>query len=216
MKTKQKIWIFTFFLMGIMPLLLTTGCSKSDDNGGSSSGNGWSALGNKDDLNNVFDIYVDKSGYLYAVGDFKNSNGKRYVAKWDGSKWSEVGNINVNNTVYAIAGDANGNLYIGGDYTDANGVNYIEKWNGSTWTNIGNYADAQAATLCTDPSGMLYESCNSSDVYKYNGTTWSKLNMTGWSHWVNTVVTDPNGNLYIGGGALTGSGGSVGRWNGSG
>ncbi len=212
MKTKNRIWIFSFMLMG-MVLMFTNSCKK--DSSSSSTTNGWSALGDRD-LNDVRDLYLDKAGNLYAVGFFKNSSDNYYVAKWNGSSWSEVGTLNINGSIFAITGDANGNLYIGGSFTDANGSYYVAKWNGSTWTNIGYTASSgDILPLCNDAGGYLFAG-GDTRVFEWNGSSWSALNMTGYDHWVNTLLV-ANGSLYVGGGAFTaGTGGCVAKWNGNG
>jgi hypothetical protein len=157
MKRKNKIWICTFILMA-MVLLLTNSCEKDNGNTNINSSTGWSALGNMD-INGVNDLYIDKNGNLFAAGNFTNSNGNYYVAKWDGSKWSEVGSPNLNGSILALCGDSNGNLYIGGSFNKDN-YNYVAKWNGSNWTNIGsmNISCGDINVLCADASGNIYMS----------------------------------------------------------
>ncbi len=64
--------------------------------------------------NSIQSICCDASGNIYAAGDFKNSSGKYYVAKWNGTTWSELGGVNglsANNTIWSICCDATGNIY---------------------------------------------------------------------------------------------------------
>lgn len=216
MKIKNLVLIFPFILIGLC-LVSTNSCTKDNGGADSSTGTGWKALGNLD-IANVYDLYIDKSGILYAAGAFKNAAGNHYVAKWDGSKWSEVGILNINSNVLAISGDANGNLYIAGLFTNSNNDEYVLKWNGTSWIDIG-YALGGSdfiTTLCTDAAGNLY-SGSDTHVAKWSGGSWTKLNMTGFNHWVNTVFIDKSGSLIVAGGSYTaGTGGSVAKWNGNG
>src|SRR6185295_12685799 len=57
----------------------------------------WSQLGVVNGV--VADSYIssvcsDASGNIYAAGQFTNSSGKKYVAKYNGSSWSELGGLN--------------------------------------------------------------------------------------------------------------------------
>jgi len=210
MKKKNRIWICPLMIMGML-LMLTNSCKKDDEN--TNPTNGWSALGGKQDIFGVSDMYVDKSGNIYAVGSFKNSSGNYYVAKWDGSKWSEVGTLDINDNIEAITGDANGNLYICGLFTNANDHHFVDKWNGVKWINIGEVDGGES--LCADANNNVYAGTDTR-VFKWNGNNWTALNMTGFVHWVNTLLTDASGNLYVGGGSFVGSGGSVAKWNGNG
>lgn len=213
MKTKNLLLIFPFIFIALS-LVSTTSCKKDD--GGTDSVTGWKALGTLD-IANVYDLYIDKAGMLYAAGAFKNAAGKYYVAKWDGSKWSEVGTLNINDNVLAITGDASGNLYIAGLFTDSNGE-YVLRWNGSSWTNIGYTSGGSGyiSTLCTDAAGILYAGSDT-HVGKWSGGGWTSLNMTGFMHWVNAVFIDKGGNLIVAGGSYTaGTGGAVAKWNGNG
>lgn len=83
----------------------------------------------------------DKSGNIYAAGDFTNSNGSYYVAKWDGSSWTELGGTNnstFNNDINTLATDAAGNIYAAGDFTlpvPNYSTHYVAKY-GSTPTPV--------------------------------------------------------------------------------
>ena len=70
-------------------------------------------------------IVADNSGNLYAGGRFLNTEGRMYVAKWNGSSWSNVGNLNPNNPINAVCVAANGKVYAGGDFTNSNSRYYV-------------------------------------------------------------------------------------------
>jgi hypothetical protein len=79
-------------------------------------------------------IAVDrKNGNAYAGGTFFNSNGVRYVAKWNGTNWSELGSLPDNSLVSAIVTDTSGNVYAS-LHRSALPNSYIGKWNGTSWT----------------------------------------------------------------------------------
>ena len=57
----------------------------------------WGELGGLNALaanDHIYSICSDKYGNIYAAGNFKNSQGKRYVALWNGTNWSELGGLN--------------------------------------------------------------------------------------------------------------------------
>jgi len=99
------------------------------------NGTSWSALGSGMEAGNfIFDVYalyIDASGTLYAGGDFKTAGGvvANSIAKWDGTSWSALGSgVEVDGayssyfpSVNALAIDASGTLYAGGDFGTAGG-----------------------------------------------------------------------------------------------
>ena len=93
------------------------------------NGTTWSEVGN---LNIPYGYYnsgiqhicIDLNGNIYAVGDIKNSNGKLYMAKWDGSSWSEYATFQ--NPVYSICTDNKGGVYAA---TSINGLWCVVKCN---------------------------------------------------------------------------------------
>ncbi len=226
---KIKNWIYPFILTGMM-MLFTMGCS-SDDGGDPTSGNqtpvtGWSVLGNLD-VNGVYDLYVDNNGHLFAAGAFTNSNGKRYVAKWDGSNWSEVGTLDINGNIFAICGDSNGNLYIGGAFTDNSGNTYVAKWNGSSWVSLGSLTySGYINDLFADAAGNIYMAADGLNfdgtlagnvsVVKWNGSGWQRVGSFLYTDII-ALCIDGTGNIYAGGGSGSAApnGGYVAKWNGS-
>ena len=222
---KNKIWFYPIILIGIV-FLFTNSCKKDEQI--SNSTNDWFALGGKQDLNSVYDLYVDDTGNLYAAGAFKNSSGNYYVAKWDGNKWSEVGTLNINGNIFTICGDPSGNLYIGGAFTDSNRNTYVAKWNGTSWTNIGSTTSYSGYihSLISDASGNIYMAADGLNfdgtlngnvsVVKWNGSSWSRMGSF-LDTYINSLCIDGSGNIYAGGGGLSAApnGGYVAKWNGS-
>lgn len=93
----------------------------------------WSALGSG--LNNqVSAVLVDRSGILYAGGNFTDA-AYPYLAMWNGSSWSALGS-GVNNAVHALNIDLFGRLVVGGAFTSAGGLTLRDRtalWDGSAW-----------------------------------------------------------------------------------
>ena len=57
----------------------------------------WTEVGGFDALSANQPIYAvcsDSLNNIYAAGDFTNTNGSKYVAKWDGASWNELGGQN--------------------------------------------------------------------------------------------------------------------------
>ena len=172
----------------------------------------WSPLGNdglgNGSLNNsVNALAVDGNGNLYVGGDFTDikDNGivlseADYVAKWDGTNWSTLGNNGAGNgalssSVNALAVDGNGNLYVGG-------------W----FTNVNN-------------NGIVLGAADR--IAKWDGSSWSALGSNGSENGslnsiVTSLVTDGNGNLYVGGwftdvnndGIVLGAADRIAKWDG--
>ena len=186
-------------------------------------GTGTNALNASDPLlesGDISSITIDPTGNIYAAGGFKNENGFRYVAKWNGSTWAELGTgsnaLNANGTIFSIFSDTAGNIYAAGNFTNTNGKWYVAKWNGTTWTELGTGANAlnantQINSITSDTAGNMYVAgffTNINGNYyvaQWNGTTWAELG-TGadalnaidpiWS-----ILPDAAGNMYAIGGS---------------
>ena len=97
---------------------------------GNTSGQ-WSELGGQDALSanqSIFSTCSDSLSNIYSAGDFTNSFGNRYVAKWDGLNWSELGgqnNLKANNSIYSICSDLRGKVYAAGSFTNDSGFFYV-------------------------------------------------------------------------------------------
>jgi hypothetical protein len=105
---------------------------------------------------------TDAQGNLYLAGSFVDTQGKRYVAKWDGTAWSTVGTLNINGDVWSMTCDSTGALYIGGKfyYQSGNAVEpyYVAKFDGTNWLPLGGheglYADGLIKTILVDGGGV--------------------------------------------------------------
>ena len=151
----------------------------------------WSELvGLNTNNKTIQSICSDFNGNIYAAGDFTNSQGKHYVAKYDGIKWSELGGINSfgsDLTIYSIVCDTNGNLYASaGRNVSSVHKPYVVKYDGSKWIEVGNW-EANLNTrwsiykVYLDSKGNLYaagsftNSFGKSFVAKFNGLNWIEL-----------------------------------------
>ncbi len=201
----------------------------------------WTELGTGANALNANDVIqsicTDSSGNVYAAGDFTNSSGYYYVAKWNGSNWEEVksntSSLNANGQIRKIIVDNNGNLYAAGNFTNASVYQYVAKWDGNVWTELGGTsgplnANATICDLSIDANGNMYAAgwftnANSKFyVAKWNGLAWSELgNLDAlntqapfYSEGINALCNDNNGNIYAGGTFVDSSGLYIVKWNG--
>ena len=170
--------------------------------------------------NSVFNIEIssittDFSGNVYASGYLKNTNGKYYVAKWNGSSWGELGGTNTsifNSNIHSITTDGSGNIYAAGAFTNTNGSEYVAKWNGSNWSELGgsntSTFNSNIRVITTDVSGNLYvggyftNSNGNEYVAKWNGSSWIELggtNTSTFNNAIESIVTDGSSNVYAAG-----------------
>ncbi len=195
----------------------------------------WAPMGNYPEagvfLGTIQCFTKDKSGNLYAAGNFGDAYGYRYVAKWDGSNWSVVGgayDTTFNGKINFLTTDLSGNLYAAGEFTNSNGKRYVAKWNGSSWSELGGTNNSTfngwIITLTTDASGNVYAAGHFKNlngkwyVAKWNGIAWSEVGGTSASTFnkeINSLVTDANGNLYAAGRFDNGQLEYVAKWDGS-
>ena len=170
------------------------------------------------------DIEMDAAGNVYVAGNFTDTSGKYYVAKWNGTEWSQLGTgtnaLNANSAINNITTDANGNVYASGNFTNSSGKQYLAQWNGTTWSELGigakalnangniNSVTMEAANNNIYATGNFINSAGRQYVAKWNGTMWYELGMgtNEINNAVNSIAVDQAGNLYAGG-AFKNSGG---------
>lgn len=159
------------------------------------NGHIWAPLDNSGNkLNNsIRKLLIDKQGNIFVGGEFTNTNGKQFVAKWNGNSWVELGSgtnsLNANGFIYDIEEDASGNIYASGNFTNANGKHYVARWDGTTWSELGGTnalnANGVIYTIAFDNSGNLYAGGGfyytvnylnqkyTNYIAKWDGTNWS-------------------------------------------
>ncbi len=129
------------------------------------------------------------------------------VASWNGSSWALLGN-GVGPIVRAIAVAPNGDLVAAG----FNGI--IQRWNGATWTPMPQ-ANITTNALTFLPNGDLlahgWLPYGQGLLSLFNGT-WTSITTMGL---VNTLRTEANGSVVLGGTFRIGGGVSLATWNGT-
>ncbi len=194
----------------------------------------WTEVGGLNGLapnNMIMSMCSDKFGNIYAGGQFTNSNGKRFVAKWDGTTWSELGGLNAlgaNANICDLCTDTLGNIYAVGGFTNASSKNYVAKWDGINWTELGGLnglsVNGYIYSIYIDNNGIVYVAglfsniTNSKFVAKWDGISWSEvggLNSLGANASIFAICGDSFGNIYAAGGFKNASGSKyVAKWDG--
>ena len=186
-------------------------------------------------------VSSDASGNIYVGGNFTNSSGNYYVAKWNGSAWSELGGLNSfnpNSSAKCIICDPKtGYIYAGGYFTNGasptTGKFYVAKYDGASWSELGGTnglsANNNINCLCNDAAGNIYAAgyfTNTNGkfyVAKWNGTAWEELgglNGLAANNEILSICSDPDGNIYAAGKFSNGTYSSdgyeyVAKWNGT-
>jgi hypothetical protein len=183
----------------------------------------------------VSSLTVDKTGVLWAGGDFtaQNGIGADFLAKFPGGVCTDISSgVQMPpprnfQQVFAMAADTSGNVYLGGQYKGVGGAiaTNIAKWNGQVWSTFGtNFLGTggfagNVEVMACDNFGNVYVDGDElpSDPMHWNGTNWTTLG-SGLNSHANCMACDPEGNLYAGG-TLTSAGSisfsGIAEWNGS-
>lgn len=170
--------------------LFIVSCNKDTSNPtDNSNAKQWIELGQNSSIkfnNTIRNICTDNQNNLYAIGDFKDANGKYYVAKWNGSSWSQLGNSSSNSINLGplkIVADKIGNIYV------ARFGSFVSKWNGTSWVELGATNNTlinryNIRDIAIDSSNNLYAfsgyfNTNTQQeilcVSKWNNNTWNIL-----------------------------------------
>ncbi len=185
-------------------------------------GTSWSELGGVNSLSangSIVSLYVDATGNIYAGGTFTNgssiTNGKNYVAKFNGTSWSELGGLNAlsaNGFILKITSDVNNNIYASGQFYDSNSKDYVAKFDGTSWSALGGTSLAAIGAiegLETDAAGnvycggLFYNGSHNYYVAKFDGLNWSELGGNNSLHGnsgISGIIVDANNNIYTAGG----------------
>jgi hypothetical protein len=178
----------------------------------------WSKLGGSNYSFNgdVKKIVKDNSGNIFASGEFTNSKGKFYIAKFDGTAWTEFGILEgekfFDGGIYKMVFDKNDNLYASPSLMKGNGP-YISKFtkdgkmeilgdtNNPPFDYPPNYIEV-------DFNGNLYALGRTNSVVyfavkKFDGKSWLQLPDPDTSLYRNIstggLASDVFGNIYVGG-----------------
>jgi len=176
---------------------------------------------------------VDRTGNIYATGNFRNASGHLYISKWDGTNWIELspaaGQFGYISTLYT---DSLLNAYAAGSLEGDTSAN-VYKWNGSNWICLGTGPSALNAnniinSICTDPAGNVYAGGWFTNRYpwnygvtyvaKWDGTSWTALDTSQApldAFGITSILSDPVGNIYATGMYEDAYGRNVSKWNGT-
>lgn len=174
--------------------------------------------------------------YLYA-GMGNTDAGDAMVLRYDNAQWIPMGGQALNSswaadTYEAVMSSASykGNFYVG--LGISTGEAEVWKWNGTAWSQIGGDAlnsswpintYEEVTTLASDDEYLyagLGSGINDAEVWRYNGTVWSKIGgdsaNSGWTTNYDRVVSTTiyNGKLVVGLGSSAGEA-EVWQWSGT-
>jgi len=166
---------------------------------------------------------IDKNGFLYVFFINYPYNYTSSIMKYDGVSWSYVGSPNdINDDASAmgdIAIDSAGTPYV------VYHISYLQKtkvrkFNGSNWVSVGNTSSSSGsedqAQISIDANGTPYITYRESQsilyVKKFNGTSWTNLNVNASGIYPNIAIDQNNQTYFVYGG---GSKCKVLKYNGS-
>ena len=183
----------------------------------------WKELGGNNSLkanSSILSICSDNPNNIYAAGQFTNSDGDLYVAKFDGNNWMELGDSKTFSSAGAlnfICTDAIGNVYVDARFQNDTYVT-VGVFNGTSWSKLGGDGALQSIetypgskdiyALCTDRFNNVYAAGDFKNtggynfVAKYNGSEWSDVEGTNTlkaQGSIYAICTDPSGNIYAAG-----------------
>jgi hypothetical protein len=108
-------------------------------------------------------LCTDTASNVYVAGDFADTTGHHYIAKWDGTKWGELGGVNsfrANGFQQAVIADSSNNIYTAGWFSNIDGNQYVARWDGKQWSEVGGLnglsADNIIIGLGLDKWGNVY------------------------------------------------------------
>ena len=187
----------------------------------------------------VYSVMVSPGGQRYVGGRFTQAslNGVSNIAQWNGISFQPL-TQGVNEAVWSMAASSTA-FYAAGDFTAASGTatNNIGRWQATGWSFLGaNQAlNGRVNALVFAPNGDLYvggsfDAANgvagTARIARWNGAQWQSvgggidpnIGATAQRSWVEDMVFDAQGNLYVGG-FFTGAAGvaapSVAMWDGA-
>jgi hypothetical protein len=185
-------------------------------------GQSWHAMDIGSLTSTVEDLAVMANGDLVAAGNFTTAGAvANGVARWTGAAWSPLGSgmfFPVGMSVNALAAMPDGSLVAAGQFTSAGGVaaNHIARWNGTSWSALGAGLGSAVTALGLLPNGDVVASGSfataggiaAAGVARWNGASWSAIDNQIQPGSVRHMVFGPQGALFAGSFATTGSRGS--------
>jgi len=176
-------------------------------------------------------LYDSVSNKLYAVGDFyflANGQPMHRVAVWNGTSWDSLGSgVNDQGQVHTMV-MYNGDLLVGGVFNQIGGINAkgLARWDGQTWHTFFNptiNGSGSVFGLYVDGNdlyvGGYFDTINSlpaNSIAKYDGVNWTTYPSLGPFFPLVSDIIRYNGNLYIGGNFIAGSGlQDIAKWDGT-
>lgn len=202
------------------------------------NGSAWTGLSTGTN-GTVYSVMVSPGGQRYVGGRFAAGGGTPVsnIAQWNGISFQPL-TQGVNEAVWSMAASSTA-FYAGGDFTVASGTatNNIGRWQATGWSFLGaNQAlNGRVSALAFAPNGDLYVGgsfsaangvAGTARIARWNGTQWQSvgggidpnIGATAQASFVEDMVFDAQGNLYVGG-FFTGAAGvaapSVAMWDGA-
>jgi hypothetical protein len=202
-----------------------------------SNGQSWDAVGggwNLASKRSVSSSVVSGTNVFVGLG---NATGDAEVWRWNGTAWAKIGGDSINSSwadqafeeVNSLASDGT-NIYAGLGNSTSDGE--VWRWNGTAWSKIGGDSlngSWGIGVYESIPALHYYNSnlyaglgtgANDAEVWRWNGTAWSKIGgdslSSGWTTNFDAVYSfaDDGTNLYAGIGNST-TDAEVWRWNGT-
>jgi len=173
-------------------------------------GTSWSSLGGGLD-GDVYDLAIDSSGNLIAVGGFGGTRlgvPAARIARWDGTTWSQVSQANLLSVVpYAVAVDGD-DIFVSGDFEDLDGIaeaDFVAHWDGTNWHALGSDGsgngrfESGSEVLEIEGTGptrrVLLSPEEGSAVFVFESGQWSNVSTTDLEGYVLDVERLDDGRL---------------------
>jgi hypothetical protein len=203
---------------------LFVGCQLANDLTGARSisawtGSSWTKIDASPGFyfNDVMEVITsDPTGNLYAAGNFTDSWGERFVAKYSAGTWSQPGDIGgrmpqQSNPMKGMAVDTGGHIFaiLGNDH--ASGTANVVRWNGAGWDELPEMDSDlyynNVSNMAGDSLGNMYAIGNfhgMNTVARWGGTNWTTIPFSNGitASGLGRVATDKKGSVYVTGSFL--------------
>jgi hypothetical protein len=197
---------------------------------------GWTELGSGSNALNanggIYSLCTDTAGNVYATGDFTNTSGKFYIARWDGVIWNAMNNNNnALNENYSITDICTDGVNIYAVSSVCGRDDHVAEFSSYNWDTLPsllsvNMKNLMIYSICTDRSGNLYaagalcDSSNKSCIVKWDtgASAWLEMPVSLQNYTLNgdvySVCADGSGNVYASGSACDTGGYNVIKFDG--